>query len=269
MNAAKPGRRYPGVITKAQQTVLLASLKNRLQSWFSQWFVTDDEQANLLDFDHIEFNQQLFTTAEYRLKGEQIVLQDEQLCCYLTEHLPQRLGYSGLNLNPDAEGLNEADRQLAKTIGEQMRLGLGEALAVNQQMSSAPFTDTVLPVVCHISMVLPGMRMDLLLTAAGLQRFVGGQFGGQLRDQHSANTLPNINLKQLVADAMVTLPLRLHSQAVSVRQLLSLQPGHVIPLTQQLSEPLMVGQTGVVSLTGHLIKRDGNNAVFLTGVKHD
>ena len=255
---------YTGMVSQAQQATFVEGLKTPLQQWFAQWFVGADQQT--LAVEQVDFNQQLFGASEQVVNGAQIVLSDEMMCCYLAERNGEELVECALG----QAAITSEDQQLMNVIRQKMVAQLGQLFYVTAPASE--YGDICQSYVCQISVMMAGVRMVLLFDGAYLHRFSLQQQSEQRPLQQL--TCPPVSLKQMVAKQSVSIPVTMCPKAVTVKQLLALQPGHVIPLKQLIEQPLLTGadsgtDTGngadPLRFTGHLVKREGNKAIYLTG----
>ncbi|MFT4925215.1 MAG: hypothetical protein ACI8WB_001307 [Phenylobacterium sp.] len=252
---------YSGVLTVAQQTAFVADLKTRLQPWFSQWFGDRFGDEQTLSFERVEFNGQLFAAKQQQLSGQQIVLRDNALCCYLVDVSVDALPHTALDFF--SRQAADQDHQLVAFVGQKMTAQLAEVLQISEVLP-ARTNDINQSYVCRIELILAGLSLVILVGAAYLQRFITLK---QTTAEFTA-LYPALSLKQMVAQQTLTIPLTLAGEAVTVKQLLALQPGHVIPLKQQINQPLLAGPDEEQwRLAGHLVKSEGHKAMYLTGIE--
>jgi flagellar motor switch/type III secretory pathway protein FliN len=250
------GIEYQGLLPKAQQQQFSQWLTEQLTLWAQAWIPSSNGQ---LKVQSSTFAKQLFSTTKVTCATEKVIVNGAGFCCFFADTKLSCVGeltLGGAN--------NQADKDLAVFIGQKMQnqfndqLTLGDIVQTNDNVDGVTYISSV----CTVKFSIGQVPLELVFTSAYLHQFNLRLIAEQKPSYNNAS------LKTMVGSQQVSLPLSMQSQSITVKQLMTLQVGHVIPLQQLIKSPLIVGeQAKQTRLNGFLVKNGGNKAVFISGVE--
>lgn len=245
--------KLPAVVSALQQQQLESFCTGLVDKWSLHWFGCDVDDCN------ISVNQQLFAS-----------LAELADCCYCQQGV-------ALHYQPDAVFQALFTQAIpAKLAAEQLagqQLVAQFADAVLHDLASrfsadGPLTDNTAGAEqwqLSMTLIVNCQPFVLRLSAARVRCL--------LQQCAPANAKANMQLvsrQQALQQELVSVTPQLGQVSMSLKQLLSLKVGSVIPLSQPIAEPIPLhGNNKVVSMAGYLVNQHGNKALFLTGQKHE
>lgn len=245
--------KLPAVVSTLQQQQLEQFCTGLADKWSQHWFGCDIEDCS------ISLNQQLFTSlAEladcgYCRQGVALHYKPDALLPGLfTLAIPAKLAADQL-----------AGQQLVAQFADAIlhdlagRFSGAETLADNTAGTEQWQLNMTLIVNCQpIVLRLSAARVRCLLQ--------------QCAPAHDTVNMQLVSRQQALQHEQVSVTPQLGQVSMSLKQLLSLKIGSVIPLSQPIAEPIPLHSNNkVVSMAGYLVNQQGNKALFLTGQKHE
>lgn len=245
--------KLPAIVSALHQQQLEHFCIGLVDKWSHHWFGCD------IDDFSISFNQQLFAS-----------LSDLADCSYCQQgvalHYQPDLVFPALftlaipaTLTAEQLAEKQLIAKFADTVLQDLaaRFCATDPLADNAAGAEQWQLSMTLMVNCQpIALRLSAARVRCVLQ--------------QCAPEPAKATMQLVSCQQALLHEQVSVTPQLGQVNMSLKQLLSLKVGSVIPLSQPIAEPIpLQSNNKVVSMFGYLVNQHGKKALYLTGQKHE
>lgn len=247
---------HSGVLESESRRLIEQQLSTDLTLWLSDWLGAN-AKANLADlkFHYSEalFHPPKIWAAVESQELEPITTKADLVCAVFAADVK---AYTDALLNLDKSSeLNQQDQALVQKLATQSLSALSEGLN-----SFADGSDTTTPPVVVAELTINDSPFYFYLSTEYVQFFQ--------QKVAQAHPLKTQTLEQVLSPEQVQVNVNIATQTLSFNDLCQLKKGDVIPLQQQLADPIAITIKGANTSSGYLVNKDNNKAIYLTG-KHN